>query len=195
MVMLEQLWDVGILGEALAHRGASAELMTELIKAHFQSQKHTHLTVWCAVCLYGSLDSTIYPHASVNSAATCYLTQVQSHLVEWSQDLHQLKSIMDTLEEEDRLLDQAYSSPTHQSRGSNGTQSNSTTTGGRDLRELTAHVNLQTEIALSATSQAPQEGMELLEGIANLSKQMVGEAKEDVELFNRANKSVGAQGT
>ena len=111
--------------------------------------------------------------------------QVHSHLVEWSHDLHQLKSIIDTLEEEDRLLDQPSFSPSGQC----------TADGGRDLRELTAHVTHHTESALSASSQAPQDGMELLEGIANLSKQMVGEAQEDVELFHRAGERVGGQGT
>ena len=134
-------------------------------------------------------------NAPVNPAAMVHQMQVHSHLVEWSQDLHQLKSIMDTLEEEDRLLDQAYISPGQQSHGSNGTQPNSTANGGKDLRELTAHVTHHTESALSASSQAPQDGMELLEGLANLSKQMVGEAKEDVELFNRASESVNGQDT
>ena len=106
-----------------------------------------------------------------------------------------MKSIMDTLEEEDRLLDEAYISPSHQSHGSNATQSNSPANGGKGLRELTAHVTHHTESALSASSQAPQDGLELLEGIANLSKQMVGEAQADVELFNRASESVGGRAT
>lgn len=119
---------------------------------------------------------------------------MHAHLVEWSQDLHQLKSIMDTLEEEDRLTDQAYISHNHQSYGSNGTQTNNTANGGKDLHELTANVAHQTQSALSASTQTPQDGMELLEGIASLSKQMVGEAKEDVKLFKRAGKNVGGQG-
>lgn len=168
--------------------------MTRSIKPRFHHIS-THTCSRCAVCVYGPLDITICLHATVNPAATDYHTQVHSHLVEWSQDLHQLKSIMDTLEEEDRLLDRAYISPSHQSRGLNGTQSNSSANGGKYLRDLTAHVTHHTESALSASSQAPQDGMELLEGIANLSKQMVGEAQEDVELFNRASESVGGQGT
>lgn len=102
---------------------------------------------------------------------------------------------MDSLEEEDRLMDQAYISRNHQSPGSSGTQTNSTVNGGKDLRELTANVADQTKSALSASTQTPQDGMELLEGIANLSKQMVGEAKEDVKLFTRAGENVGGQGT
>jgi len=49
-------------------------------------------------------------------------------------------------------------------------------------------VKEKTDTALSATNHSPQDGMALLEGIAELSKQMVGEAQEDAELFNRAGK-------
>ena len=53
------------------------------------------------------------------------------------------------------------------------------------LQGMAAELNQKTEAAL-AGSQDPQDSMTLLEDIASLSKQMVGEAKEDVELFNRA---------
>ena len=98
---------------------------------------------------------------------------------------------MDTLEEEDMLLDQAGTSTSRQIPGVNSTQTNSTAKDGSGLRELTAQVTHQTDSAILASTQAPQDGMELLEGIANLSKQMVGEAKEDIELFNRASSNGG----
>lgn len=124
----------------------------------------------------------------------CHM-QVHSHLVEWSQELHQLKSIMDTLEDEDMLLDQAGVSTHHHICGVNGTPTNSTVKDDSGLRALTDQVTHQTDSAISASTQDPQDGMELLEGIASLSKQMVGEAKEDVELFNRASGSPGGHGS
>jgi hypothetical protein len=104
---------------------------------------------------------------------------VHNQLTEWSQDLHQLKSIMDTLEEEDQVISQPSSSNAE-------TKGNAGSTKG--LRELTTQVKEKTDTALSATNHSPQDGMALLEGIAELSKQMVGEAQEDAELFNRAGK-------
>lgn len=170
-----------------------------VLSSHTHACTHAHN---CNLCQANKSASQSHALPSVHGALVCgnsdaifALTQVHSHLVEWSQDLHQLKSIMDTLEEEDRLMDQAYISRNHQSHGSNGTQTNGAVNGGKDLRELTANVAHQTQSALSASTQTPQDGMELLEGIANLSKQMVGEAKEDVELFNRAGKYVGGQDT
>ena len=159
----------------------SVEAVTDPVKAI--SLSYTHLQSLLASSVHGLLDIPL----PADSAVMFYHLQVHSHLVEWSQDLHQLKSIMDTLEEEDKLLDQAYVPIS-------GTQKDSTANNGKDLRALTAHVTHHTESALSASTQAPQDGMELLEGIANLSKQMVGEAKEDVELFDRAGGSVGGYG-
>ena len=115
--------------------------------------------------------------------------QVHSQLVEWSQDLHQLKSIMDTLEEEDQLLSQSFDSDLKEPHGSNGAESSSAASQGKSMRDLTASVSKRTEDALSVSSQTPQDGLELLEGIAHLSQQMVEEAKEDVELFSRAGSS------
>ena len=180
----------------LASWAAAQACMVQSVKPMTQPIKvklHMHFQVRACSCIDCPLN--ILLNVFVNPAAMSNPMQVHSHLVEWSQDLHQLKSVMDTLEEEDRLLDQAYISPSHQSHGSNGTQSNSTANDGKNFRDLTAHVAHHTENALSASSQAPQDGMQLLEGIANLSKQMVGEAQEDVELFDRASKSVGGQGT
>lgn len=118
--------------------------------------------------------------------------QVHSQLAEWSQDLHQLKSIMDTLEEEDQLLTQSIVSDAKEANGSNSAESSGAASGGKSMRDLTASVSKKTEDALSVSSQTPQDGLELLEGIAHLSQQMVEEAKEDVELFNRAGNSANA---
>ncbi len=88
---------------------------------------------------------------------------------------------MDTLEEEDQVINQSQQSGHSQpSSGSAG--------GTKGLRELTTQVKEKTDTALSAANQNPQDGMALLKGIAELSKQMVGEAQEDAELFNRAGK-------
>ncbi len=111
---------------------------------------------------------------------------MHTQLTEWSQDLHQLKSIMDTLEEGDQLIDQPLLSGGRQPSSAQSSESNGSADAGKGLRELTAEVSEKTDAALSATGQTPQDGMALLEGIANLSKQMVGEAQEDVELFHRA---------
>ncbi len=101
--------------------------------------------------------------------------------------MHQLKSIMDTLEEEDQVISQSQLSGHSQpSSGNAETKGNAGSTKG--LRELTTQVKEKTDTALSATNHSPQDGMALLEGIAELSKQMVGEAQEDAELFNRAGK-------
>ena len=53
------------------------------------------------------------------------------------------------------------------------------------LQSMAAELHEKTEAAL-AGSQEPKDSMSLLQDIASLSKQMVGEAKEDVALFNRA---------
>jgi len=107
--------------------------------------------------------------------------QVHNQLTEWSQDLHQLKSIMDTLEEEDQVISQSQ-------RSGHSQPSSGNAGGTKGLRELTTQVKEKTDTALSAANHSPQDGMTLLEGIAELSKQMVGEAQEDAELFNRAGK-------
>lgn len=93
---------------------------------------------------------------------------------------------MDTLEEEDQLLDQQLLSTTSRSGPAHRSTDSQMADAGKGLRALTAEVSEKAETALSATNQKPQDGMALLEGIAHLSKQMVGEAQEDVELFNRA---------
>ena len=94
---------------------------------------------------------------------------------------------MDTLEEEDQILSQPQLSGTSQLSSGHVSDTNGDAAGGKGLRELTAEVKEKTDTALSATNQSPQDGMALLEGIAELSKQMVGEAQEDVGLFKRAN--------
>ncbi|KAL3141254.1 hypothetical protein ABBQ38_003594 [Trebouxia sp. C0009 RCD-2024] len=164
-----------------ASRSELAELQLQ-VKSHEESLQHTYNQLAEA-----SRDKARVRQQLLDKQAE--LTGVHTHLVEWSQELHQLKSIMDTLEEEDMLLDQAGTSTNRQVPGVNSTQTNSTAKDGSGLRALTAQVSHQTESAISASTQAPQDGMELLEGIANLSTQMVGEAKEDVELFNRASGS------
>lgn len=106
--------------------------------------------------------------------------QIHSQIAQWSQDLFQLKSIMDTLEEEEQL-------DTYQPMLSSGTQAQTTDSqsGPNNLLSVTAELNEKTEAVL-ASSEGPKDGLSLLEDIATLSKQMVGEAQEDKELFKRA---------
>ena len=109
--------------------------------------------------------------------------QIHSQIAQWSQDLFQLKSIMETLEEEEEL--DAY-----EPMLASGTQPDAAATADDQpaqgtLQSVTAELNQKTEAAL-ASSQGPKDGLSLLEDIASLSKQMVGEAQEDVELFKRA---------
>lgn len=87
---------------------------------------------------------------------------------------------MDTLEEEEHL--EAY-----EPMLLSGTQPSFTDgqPGPNDLLSVTAELNQKTEAALAGT-EGPKDGLSLLEDIASLSKQMVGEAQEDVELFRRA---------
>lgn len=119
------------------------------------------------------------------------LSGVHTQLTEWSQDLHQLKSIMDTLEEEDeQLLSKASLATPYQPKPLSNAQGNGRQEPGQSLRDLTADVQSKTDAALSATKQTPSDSFELLEGIAQLSKQMVAEAKEDIELFQRAGRGV-----
>lgn len=93
---------------------------------------------------------------------------------------------MDTLEEEDQVITQSQLSGHSQPSSSDASDSKGSAGSARGLRELTTQVKEKTDTALSAANQSPQDGMALLEGIAELSKQMVGEAQEDAELFNRA---------
>ena len=118
------------------------------------------------------------------------LFQVHTHLTEWSQDLHQLKSIMDTLEEEDELLNQPLLAAPYKPKAAGNAQGNGTQEPDQSLLKLTTDVQDKTEAALSASKQTPKDSFDLLEGIAQLSKQMVGEAKEDVELFQRASRGI-----
>ena len=90
---------------------------------------------------------------------------------------------MDTLEEEDELINQPLLS------GPSQPSANGSANASKDLHELATDISQKTEIALSAVKQSPQDGLALLEGIAKLSKQMVGEAQEDVELFSRAGRA------
>ncbi|DBB01048.1 TPA: hypothetical protein ACH3X1_000948 [Trebouxia sp. C0004] len=114
------------------------------------------------------------------------LTGVHNQLTEWSQDLHQLKSIMDTLEEEDQVISQSQLTGHSQPTSGDASEIKGHAGSTKGLRELTTQVKEKTDTALSATNHRPQDGIVLLEGIAELSKQMVGEAQEDAELFNRA---------
>lgn len=116
------------------------------------------------------------------------LSGVHNQLTEWSQDLHQLKSIMDTLEEEDQVISQSQLSGHSQPSSGNAAETKGNAGSARGLRELTQQVKEKTDTALSAANQSPQDGMALLEGIAELSTKMVGEAQQDAELFNRAGK-------
>ena len=128
-----------------------------------------------------------YDHSDLFHTTSCNtVMQVHLHLVEWSQDLHQLKSIMDTLEEEEQLMAQSLSALAPEPHSSTAVQGNGAASENKTLQDLTAQISEKTENALSASTQTPSDGLELLEGIAELSKQMVGEAKEDVALFNRA---------
>ena len=93
---------------------------------------------------------------------------------------------MDTLEEEDQVISQSKLSGHSPPSSGNAAETKGNAGSARGLRELTTQVKEKTDTALSAANQSPQDGMALLEGIAELSKQMVGEAQEDAELFNRA---------
>lgn len=116
------------------------------------------------------------------------LSGVHNQLTEWSQDLHQLKSIMDTLEEEDQVISQPQVPGHSQPSSGNSAETRGNAGGTKGFRELTTQVKEKTDTALLATNHSPQDGMALLEGIAELSKQMVDEAQGDIELFNRAGK-------
>lgn len=114
----------------------------------------------------------------------CYCcVQVHSQIAQWSQDLFQLKSIMETLEEEEEL--DAYEPMLTSGNQPDATARAEDQPGQGSLQSVTAELNQKTEAAL-AGSQGPKDGISLLEDIASLSKQMVGEAQEDVELFKRA---------
>jgi len=133
--------------------------------------------------------SVILPERNqVSTGKWAVYAQVHNQLTEWSQDLHQLKSIMDTLEEEDQVISQSQRSGHSQPSSGEASETKGNAGGTKTLRELTTQVKEKTDTALSAANQSPQDGMALLEGIAELSKQMVGEAQEDAELFNRAGK-------
>jgi len=140
------------------------------------------------VALHVMLLSRCQKASKCQQAKWAVYAQVHNQLTEWSQDLHQLKSIMDTLEEEDQVISQSQRSGHSQPSSGDASETKGDAGGTKTLRELTTQVKEKTDTALSAANQSPQDGMALLEGIAELSKQMVGEAQEDAELFNRAGK-------
>ena len=109
--------------------------------------------------------------------------QIHSQIAQWSQDLFQLKSIMDTLEEEEQL--DSYEPMLASGAQADATTSSADSSVQSGLLSKTAELNEKTEAAL-ANTKGPKDGLALLEDIASLSKQMVGEAQEDVELFKKA---------